>query len=124
MQCACGNAMFIADNGMNSSDNREELAGACGQYLPVTRMAAVAEIKKEVLSQPGRYTAIKNNLQAKEVIIGDGERSRRHIPCYNPKEVSRYNGKWVFETKDIPVASKTPHSAIKACSSSSDASDH
>ena len=52
-------------------------------------MATVAEIKNEVLSQPGRYTAIKDNLQAKEVVIGDGERRRRYILCYNPKEAER-----------------------------------
>jgi hypothetical protein len=35
-------------------------------------MATVAEIKTEVLSRPGRYTEITDNLHAKEVIIGDG----------------------------------------------------
>ena len=74
-----GRALFVADSGMNSSDNREELARACGKYLLATRMATVAEIKNEVLSQPGRYTAIKDNLQAKEVVIGDGESRRRYI---------------------------------------------
>lgn len=84
-----GRALFVADSGMNSSDNREELARACGKYLLATRMATVAEIKNEVLSQPGRYTTIKENLQAKEVVIGDGERRRRYILCYNPKEAER-----------------------------------
>lgn len=84
-----GRALFVADSGMNSAGNREELARACGKYLLATRMATVAEIKNDVLSQPGRYTAIKDNLQAKEVIIGDGERRRRYILCYNPKEAER-----------------------------------
>lgn len=84
-----GRALFVADSGMNSAGNREELARACGKYLLATRMATVAEIKNEVLSQPGRYTAIKDNLQAKEIIIGDGERRRRYILCYNPKEAER-----------------------------------
>jgi transposase len=74
---------------MNSADNREELARACGKYLLATRMATVAEVKTEVLASPGRYTAIKDNLQAKEVIIGDEERRRRYILCYNPKEAER-----------------------------------
>lgn len=84
-----GRALFVADSGMNSTDNREELARACGKYLLATRMATVAEIKNEVLSQPGRYKTIKDNLQAKEVVIGDGERRRRYILCYNPKEAER-----------------------------------
>lgn len=84
-----GRALFVADSGMNSAQNREELARACGKYLLATRMATVAEIKTEVLSQPGRYTEITDNLHAKEVIIGDGERRRRYILCYNPKEAER-----------------------------------
>jgi transposase len=82
-------ALFVADSGMNSADNREELARACGKYLLATRMATVAEVKNEVLARPGRYTAVTDNLQAKEVVIGDGERRRRYILCYNPKEAER-----------------------------------
>jgi hypothetical protein len=52
-------------------------------------MASVAEIKDEVLSQPGRFTKITDNLHAKEVVIGDGERRRRYILCFTPKEAER-----------------------------------
>ena len=84
-----GRALFVADSGMNSSANREELARACGKYLLATRMATVAEIKNEVLSQSGRFTTLTDNLQAKEVVIGDGERRGRYILCFNPKEAER-----------------------------------
>lgn len=84
-----GRAMFVADSGINSEDNRAELARACGKYLLACRMASVAEIKRDVLSKRGRYTVFKDNLQAKEVIIGDGERRKRYILCYNPKEAKR-----------------------------------
>jgi transposase len=84
-----GRALFIADSGMNSDDNRAELAKACGKYLLACRMANVAEIKTDVLSKRGRYTVFKDNLQAKEVIVGDGERRKRYILCYNPKEAER-----------------------------------
>jgi hypothetical protein len=52
-------------------------------------MGSVSEIKKDVLTKPGRYTVIRDNLHAKEVIVGDGERRRRSILCYNPKEAER-----------------------------------
>jgi transposase len=84
-----GRALFVADSGMNSEDNRAELARACGKYLLACRMANVSEIKRDVLSKPGRYTVFKDNLQAKEVIVGDGERRKRYILCYNPKEAER-----------------------------------
>lgn len=84
-----GRAMFVADSGMNSEDNRSELARACGKYLLACRMANVADIKREVLGKRGRYTVFKDNLHAKEVIVGDGERRKRYILCYNPKEAKR-----------------------------------
>ncbi len=84
-----GRTMFVADSGMNSKGNRAELARACGKYLLACRMVSVAEIKREVLSKRGRYTVFRDNLHAKEVIVGDGERRRRYILCYNPKEAER-----------------------------------
>lgn len=84
-----GRALFVADSGMNSEDNRSELARACGKYLLACRLANVAQIKRDVLSKRGRYTVFNDNLQAKEVIIGDGERRTRYILCYNPKEAKR-----------------------------------
>jgi transposase len=82
-------AIFVADSAMNSKNNREELARACGKYLLATRMASISEVKHEVLGKRGRYHAIRDNLHAKEVVIGDGERRRRYILCYNPKEAER-----------------------------------
>jgi len=35
------------------------------------------------------YTVFNDNLQAKEVIVGNGERRNRYILCYNPKEAKR-----------------------------------
>jgi len=84
-----GRAIFVADAGVNSAETREELSRACGKYLLATRMASVSEIKRDVLTKRGRYIVIKDNLHAKEVIVGDGERRRRYILCYNPKEAER-----------------------------------
>ena len=82
-------ALFVADSGMNSESNRKELARACGKYLLATRMSSVKEVREDVLSKKGRYVDVKDNLKAKEVIIGDGMRRRRYILCYNPREAKR-----------------------------------
>jgi transposase len=52
-------------------------------------MANVTEIKQKVLTKRGKYTVLQDNLHVKEVIVGDGERRRRYILCYNPKEAKR-----------------------------------
>ena len=84
-----GRAIFVADSAINSEQNRDTLARACGKYLLAARMGSVSEVKNEVLGKRGRYHVIRENLQAKEVIIGEGERRRRYILCYNPREAER-----------------------------------
>ena len=81
--------MFVVDSGMNSLDNRKELARACGKYLLASRMASVNSIKQKVLAKRGRYTVFSDNLQAKEVLFGDGVRRKRNILCFNPREAKR-----------------------------------
>ena len=85
-----GRCLFVADSGMNSEENRQELGKACGKYLLAMRVGSVKEIKEEVLSRRGRYKVITDNLHAKEVVVGgDGVLRRRYILCYNPKEAER-----------------------------------
>jgi hypothetical protein len=84
-----GRAIFVADSAKNSEENRDTLAWAYGKYLPAARMASVSEVKNEVLGKRGRYNMIRDNLHAKEVIIGDGERRLRYILCYNPRQAER-----------------------------------
>jgi hypothetical protein len=84
-----GRALFVADAGMNSQDNRQLLAKACGKYLLAVRLGSVTEVKAEVLTRPGRYRQFADNLYAKEVRVGDGERRRRYILCFNPLEAKR-----------------------------------
>lgn len=81
-----GRALFVADSGMNSENNRRELANACGTYLLASRMASVGEVKDTVLSQPGRYLEIEENLQAREVLLENG---KRYIICRNQSEAER-----------------------------------
>lgn len=69
-----GRALFVADAGLNSQQNRLELAKACGTYLLATRLGRQAEVKEEVLARPGRFKIIAENLQAKEVVGGEDER--------------------------------------------------
>jgi len=87
-----GRALFVGDAGLNSEENRAELAKACGTYLLATRMGSVKEVKGEVLSRPGRYKELSENLHVKEVVVGgQGVAQRRYFLCYNPREAKRQN---------------------------------
>ena len=86
-----GRALFVGDGGLNSEENRHELAKACGTYVLASRMGSVAEIKGEVLPRPGRYRSVSDNLYVKQVVVGsNGIRRRRYLVCYNPQEAKRH----------------------------------
>ncbi len=84
-----GRVLLVGDSGVNSVENREELARGGGRYILAMRAGSVAEVKEEVLSRQGRYKEITKNLHAKEVVVGEGERRRRYILCFNPEQAKR-----------------------------------
>jgi hypothetical protein len=81
--------LFVGDAGMVSAPNLKILSRGGGKYLLCMPMRRGDEITKEVMAHRGRYKTVAENLQVKEVIIGDGERRRRYVLCYNPQEAER-----------------------------------
>ena len=84
-----GRCLFVGDAGMYSADNLAELSRGLGGYILAVPMRRVRDIEAEVLTRPGRYKQVADNLQVKEVWVGDGERRKRYILCLNPQEAER-----------------------------------
>ena len=84
-----GRCVFVGDAGMNSEENRRTLALGAGKYILATRIRAGDEVSREVVTRAGRYQKVADNLQVKEVVVGDGERRRRYVVCFNPEEAER-----------------------------------
>lgn len=84
-----GRCVFVGDAGMNSEGNRASLARGNGKYILASKMRGGDEVTKQVLTRPGRYAAVQDNLEVKEVWVGDGERRRRYVICFNPQEAER-----------------------------------
>ena len=81
--------VFVGDAGMVSAQNLAALARAGGKYIVCMPIQRGGEVAREVLTRPGRYQEVAENLQVKAVVIGDGERRRRYVVCYNPQEAER-----------------------------------
>ncbi|MDA8093421.1 MAG: IS1634 family transposase [Betaproteobacteria bacterium] len=81
--------LFVGDAGMVSKDNLKTLSAGGGKYLLGMPMRRGDEVTREVLARPGRFQKVADNLEVKEVIVGDGERRRRYALCFNPKEAER-----------------------------------
>lgn len=81
--------VFVGDAGMNSEDNRRELALGGGKYILAAKMRAGDEVTQKVLTRAGRYHLVAERLRVKEVIVGDGERRQRYVVCHNPEQAER-----------------------------------
>lgn len=84
-----GRCVFVGDAGMYSAENMTALSRGLGRYILAVPMRKVKEIELEVLTRPGRYKPVADNLQVKEVVVGEGERRRRYVLCLNPEEAER-----------------------------------
>lgn len=81
--------VFVGDAGMVSKANLETLARGGGKYILCMPIHRGGEVASQVISRPGRYQKVAENLEVKEVTVGDGERRRRYVVCYNPEEAAR-----------------------------------
>jgi transposase len=84
-----GRCIWVMDRGMSSEENRLILQKAGGHYIIGEKLRDNQEVHKEVLAKRGRFTAIRENLEIKEVIVGDGERRRRFVLVHNPEEARK-----------------------------------
>ena len=76
---------FVADRGMVSRGVIEALEERGMGYILGMRMRRLNEVRDQVLSHPGRYQHVEDNLRVKEVRIED----RRYIVCYNPEQAKK-----------------------------------
>jgi hypothetical protein len=81
--------VFVGDAGMMSKANLETLARGGGKYILCMPIHRGGEVAQAVVTRPGRYQKVADNLEVKEVTVGDGERRRRYVVCYNPDEAAR-----------------------------------
>ncbi|MBV9681134.1 MAG: IS1634 family transposase [Solirubrobacterales bacterium] len=84
-----GRCVFVGDAGMYSAENLAALSRGLGRYVLAVPMRKVKEVETEVLTRPGRYRPVADNLHVKEVVVGDGERRKRYVLCLNPEEAER-----------------------------------
>lgn len=98
---------------MVSQANLQTLAKGGGKYLLAMPMRRGDEVTETVLSRAGRYRSVAENLEVKEVIVGDGERRRRYAVCFNPLPAAHAleRGIQPQREQDVRVNRRTPRVA-------------
>lgn len=80
-----GQVILVCDRGMVSAANLTALEAAGFQYIVGMKMRNLVEVRDEVLGRAGRYRAVSENLQVKEVRVEE----RRYVVCFNPDEAAK-----------------------------------
>jgi Transposase DDE domain len=78
--------VWVADRGFASAANRQHLMRGGGGYIIGERLRSGSAQAAQALSRQGRYATVRDNLQVKEVKLGDGD---RWIVCFNPAQAER-----------------------------------
>jgi transposase len=81
--------VWVMDRGMAGEENRRILQRAGGHYILGEKLRDRQEANQAALSTPGRYKKIKENMEVKEIVVGDGERRRRFVLVFNPEEAKK-----------------------------------
>ncbi len=84
---ALSKVIWVAGRGFTSRKNRRALMQGGGGYITGEKLRTGSQEVKAVLSRQGRYKTVRDNLQVKEVRLGDD--SDRFIICYNPDQAER-----------------------------------
>ncbi len=80
--------LWVVDTGFASEENRRYLQRAGGHYIMGEKLRA-GGANLEALARPGRYRQVRDNLEVKEVWVGEGETRRRFVVCRNLHEAAR-----------------------------------
>jgi len=80
--------IWVLDTGFSSEQNRRYLQRAGGHFIVGEKLRA-GHANAAALARPGRYRTVAENLEVKQVIVGEGETRRRFVVCRNPQEGKR-----------------------------------
>lgn len=84
-----GRVITVLDRGFNSEENLRYLRRAGGHYIVGEKMKSRKKNTTEALKRAGRYQTVRDNLEVKEIVVGDGEARERYILVRNPEEARR-----------------------------------
>lgn len=84
-----GRVITVIDRGFTSEDNLRFLQRAGGHYIAGEKMRSGQAEVEAALARAGRYRSLRENIEIKEIVVGEGEARRRFILTRNPLEAER-----------------------------------
>lgn len=81
--------IWAVDRGFVSDENLKELRSGGAHYVAGKKLRSGEADVEDALSRAGRFQYVSDNLEVKEIVVGEGEARRRMVLVRNPLEVAR-----------------------------------
>lgn len=88
-----GRVITVVDRGFASEDNLKELQKAGGHYIAGERLRSGKSGAEAALERAGRYQVVKEGVEVKEIVVGEGEARQRYVLVRNPRQAKRDQAK-------------------------------
>jgi hypothetical protein len=85
--------VWVMDRGMAGRSQRAALQRGGGQVIVGEKLRARSQEAEAVLSRPGRYRRVRDNVEIKEVTLARGSERRRFVLVRNPDQAERDRAK-------------------------------
>jgi len=84
-----GRLVWVIDSGFSSQENLRYLQRSGGHYIAGMKLRSGTEEAKLALKRQGRYHVVADNVEVKQVTVGDGAARQRFVIARNPREAER-----------------------------------
>jgi transposase len=115
-----GRVITVVDRGFVSEENLKELQKTGGHYIAGEKLRSGKAETAAALGRAGRYQWVKEGVEVKEILVGEGEARQRYVVVRNQQRAERDRtvradllSRLEGELKQIKVLKGKPHT--KAC---------
>ena len=84
-----GRVITVVDRGFTSDDNLRYLQRTGGHYIAGVRLRSGKPGTEMALNRAGRFHTIRDNLEVKEIVVGNGEARKRYVLVRNPHQAQK-----------------------------------
>jgi transposase len=81
--------VWVVDRGFAGEQQRHDFQRGGGHVIVGEKLRGTSKVNHEALKRPGRFKRVRDNLEVKEIEVGEGSAKRRFVLVRNPEQAKR-----------------------------------